>query len=142
MTTDKNMVQIISEKKNVQVLIVDDIPQVRQGMATVLKLAAKNLQPAIEVIGEAKDGSEAVEQTKLLHPDVVLMDLEMPVLDGYAATQSIKSLDPTIGVVVLTIYIDDVSRVKANQAGADAFIEKGAPINDLIQAIHRFAKTS
>lgn len=128
--------------KSIKVLIVDDVPQVRQGLATMLKLAAKNLTPKLEVIGEAQNGSEAVEQTQALHPDVILMDLEMPVLDGYNATQCIKSTHPSILVVVLTIHSDPSTRQKAAQAGADAFVEKGAPLEELLRAIQRFRKTS
>ncbi len=122
---------------NIRVLIADDVPQVRQGLVTMLKLASKNLPHKIEVIGEAQNGIEAIELAKRLHPDVVLMDLEMPVLDGCDATQNIKSADPTTGVVVLTIHGDDATRLKATQAGADAFIEKGAPVNELLQAIQQ-----
>ncbi len=118
-----------------RILIVDDSPQVRLGLATMLRLAAKNLQQKIEVIGQAQNGGEAIEQASLLHPDVVLMDLEMPVLNGFKATRAIKSLIPTVSVIVLTIHGDPASRQDAEQAGADAFIEKDAPISELLQAI-------
>src|SRR4030042_1514979 len=97
----------------IKVLIVDDVPQVRQGLATMLKLAARNFTPKIEVVGDAQNGSHAIEQAYMLHPDVVLMDLEMPVMDGYTATQHIKSTHPSISVVVLSIHSDSTSRHKA-----------------------------
>ncbi len=126
----------------IRILIVDDLPQVRLGLATMLKLATKNLQHKIEVIGEAQNGIEAIEQARMFHPDVVLMDLEMPVLNGFSATRAIKSMSPSISVIILTIYGDPATRQNAEQAGADAFIEKDAPINQLLQAIQNCRITS
>ena len=122
-------------QKSVRVLIVDDIPQVRQGLATMLKLAAKNIMPKVELVGEAQNGSEAIAQAQVLHPDAILMDLEMPVLDGYTATQCIKSKDPSIFIIILTIHDDLATRHKAAQAGADAFFGKSAPLDGLIRVI-------
>lgn len=113
-----------------RVLIVDDNAQVRQELHTVLALAGE-----IDVIGEATDGREAIQQAKSLRPDVVVMDLEMPVLDGYEATRQIKILAPQCRVVALTVHSYEVARQKAGQAGVDAFIVKGAPVNTLVQAI-------
>ena len=120
---------------DIRLLIVDDVPQVRQGLVTMLKLVAKNIRPGIQVVGEAKNGSEAIQQVQVSHPNVILMDLEMPVLDGYAATQSIKSANPSILIVALTIHNDRASRQKAFDSGVDFFIEKGAPLDELLQAI-------
>lgn len=125
------------ESEGIRVLIVDDLPQVRHGLATVLELASKAYKPKIAIIGEAQNGREAIQQAQILHPDVVLMDLEMPVLDGFSATQCIKSMNPSILIVALTIHSDPTTRQKAAQAGADAFIEKGAPLDELLHAIHR-----
>ena len=122
-------------RESIRVLIVDDMPQVRHGLATVLKLAGKATNPKIDIIGEAQTGSEAIQNAQMLHPDVILMDLEMPVLDGFSATQFIKSTQPSISIVVLSIHSDPTSRLKAIQAGADAFVEKGAPLDELLQAI-------
>ncbi|MGE5124469.1 MAG: response regulator transcription factor [Acidobacteriaceae bacterium] len=124
-----------------RILIADDVPQVRQGLATMLNLAARNIQLQIEIIGEAQNGREAIQLASMLNPDVILMDLEMPVVDGYAATQCIKSARPRVGIIVLTIHHDEPSRLKAAQAGADAFIDKSAPLDDLLQAIRGFRKT-
>jgi len=126
--------------KSIRVLVVDDVPQVRQGLMTMLKLATKNLAPSIEVIGEAQNGYDAIQLSQTLHPDAILMDLEMPVLDGYAATQSIKSKDPSIFIIILTIHDDLYSRQKASQAGADVFIEKSAPLDELIRVIRNIKK--
>jgi DNA-binding NarL/FixJ family response regulator len=89
------------------------------------------------VIGEAQNGREAITQAHLLHPDVILMDLEMPVLDGFTATKSIKSMHPSILIIALSIHSDLASRQKAIQSGADVFIEKGAPLQEIFQAIQR-----
>lgn len=129
-------------QENIRVLIVDDDPRVRQGLAIMLKLAAKNVMPKLEVLGEAQNGSEAIEKAQALHPDVVLMDLEMPILDGYEATRCIKSVQPSILIIVLTIHSDRTTRQKAVHAGADAFVEKGAPLEELLQAIQRCRRTA
>jgi DNA-binding NarL/FixJ family response regulator len=126
--------------KSIRVLIVDDIPQVRQGLATMLRLATKNLTPNIEVIGEAQNGCEAIQLSQILHPDAILMDLEMPAMDGFMATQTIKSKDPSTFIIILTIYDDPYSRQKAFQAGADTFIDKSAPIEGLIRVIQSVKK--
>lgn len=119
----------------IRVLITDDIPQVRQGLKSILELATKKVKPRILVVGEAQNGKEAIEQAQVLHPDVILMDLEMPVMDGFLATQSIKSADQSIYIIILSIHDNLTSRLKAAQAGADAFIEKSAPPGGLIQTI-------
>ena len=98
--------------------------------------------PKLEVIGEAQNGSEAIEKARTLGPDVILMDLEMPILDGYEATRCIKSVLPSILIIVLTIHSDSTTRRNAVQAGADAFIEKGAPLEELLQAIQRCRRTA
>jgi DNA-binding NarL/FixJ family response regulator len=121
--------------KSIRVLIVDDNPQVRQGLTIMLNLATKNLIPDIQVIGEAKDGFDAIQLSQTLHPDAVLMDLEMPGMNGLIATQTIKAKDPSIFIIILTIHGDPHTRQIAAHSGADVFIEKSAPIQGLIQAI-------
>jgi len=113
-----------------QILIIDDIPQVREELRTLLTLAGD-----IEVVGEAINGLDGVRQAEALRPEVVLMDLEMPVLDGYEATRQIKTLDPNCRIIALTIHDEEEARQKAVQAGVDDFIVKGAPIETLVQAI-------
>ena len=114
----------------IQVLIVDDVAQVRQDLCTLMRLAG-----GIEVVGEAANGLEALGQVEALHPEVVLMDLEMPVLDGYEATRQIKCRYPACRVVALTVHGYEQARQKALQAGADDFIIKGAPLEILVRAI-------
>jgi len=121
--------------KTIRVLIVDDLPQVRQGLASVLQLATRRVQAGIEVVGEAQNGCEAIEQAQALHPDVILMDLEMPVLDGYEAARQIKAAHPSCRVIALTVYDCEAARQKAFQSGMDDFIVKGAPVGTLVQAI-------
>jgi DNA-binding NarL/FixJ family response regulator len=113
-----------------RILIVDDAQQVREELSSMLKLEGD-----IEVTGEAANGLEAISLTKYLRPDVVLMDLEMPVLDGYEATRQIKTLYPDCRVIALTLHGYAAAREKAIQAGVDFFIEKGAPLETLVQAI-------
>lgn len=127
-------------QESIQVLIVDDIPQVRKGLATMLSLASKNRQPTIEVVGEAQNGLEAIQQAQKLRPDAILMDLEMPVMNGLLATQSIKSMDPSIFVIILTIHDDPASRQEAARVGVDAFIEKSAPLAGLVRTIQGLKK--
>ncbi len=109
---------------------MDDIPQVRNELHTLLHLSGR-----VQVIGEAADGAEAVRLAKQLEPDVVLLDLEMPVLDGYNAALQIKSLLPHCCVIALSIHEDAASRERARQSGADVFIPKGVRACELLEAI-------
>jgi DNA-binding NarL/FixJ family response regulator len=120
----------VAERTTYRVLIVDDSPQVRRELRTLLPLAAD-----IEIVGEAADGLEAVRLAEALQPHVILLDLEMPVLDGYQAARQIKALCPSCWVVALTVYGDSESRSRAFQAGVDAFLVKGAVVESLVQAI-------
>jgi DNA-binding NarL/FixJ family response regulator len=113
-----------------RVLIVDDSPQVRQELRTLLTLAGD-----IEIVGEAADGLEAIRLAEALQPEVVLMDLEMPVLDGYEAARQIKSRWPACRVVALTVHGYEAARQKASQAGVDVFLVKGVSVETLVQAI-------
>ena len=112
----------------VRVLVVDDLPRVRDALATMLTACC-----GVEVIASAPDGAEALRLTRELHPDVVLMDLEMPVLDGYAATQAITA-ERLAPVVILSIHTDAACRARAEAAGAAAFVEKGGEPDDLMAA--------
>jgi DNA-binding NarL/FixJ family response regulator len=114
----------------IRILIVDDMEHVRQGLRTILELTGD-----IEVVGEAEDGLEAIEQAIHLKPDVVLMDLEMPKLDGLDATQHIKEAHPEIGIVMITIHNTEDLKERAVRKGVDAFIGKGTSTETLIETI-------
>ena len=101
---------------------MDDLPQVRQGLAAVLQLASKNTTPGLEVVGEAQNGHVALQQARTLHPDVILMDLEMPGMDGYEATRQIKAEQPATRVIILSIHAGCEEQKLARSAGADGFV--------------------
>lgn len=113
-----------------RILIVDDKEQVRQDLRTVLALSDE-----IEILGEAANGLEAIRLVEVLHPDVVLLDLEMPVMDGYEAAGQIKALAPSCRVIVLTVHDYPAARQIALQAGVDSFVVKGSSVEHLIQVI-------
>jgi DNA-binding NarL/FixJ family response regulator len=113
-----------------RLLIVDDMPQVREELRRLLELTDR-----VQVVGEAGNGKEAIRQAETLHPDVVLMDLEMPLVDGWEATREIKSRQLAERVVVLTMHVDPESTQRALQAGADAIVPKGTEFNNLLKAI-------
>lgn len=119
----------------IRILIVDDVPEVRQGLRALLPLAGEAAGLALEIVGEAGNGNEAIEQTIALGPDVVLMDIEMPEMDGCAATRVIKTANPSPRVVALTVHGDPATCRKAWEAGVDEFVEKGAAVETLIRAI-------
>jgi DNA-binding NarL/FixJ family response regulator len=117
-----------------KVLIVDDLEHVRQGLRTILELAG-----GLVVVGEAGTGLEAIERVDRLHPDVVLMDLAMPQMDGLEATERIKAQHPLTGLVIITIHDNEETREQATNAGVDAFLAKGTDTETLIQTIHEVA---
>ncbi len=123
--------------KSIRILIVDDLPEVRAGLATLLHLATKKSSSKVEVVGEAQNGREAVQQARDLRPDVILMDLEMPVLDGYEATRRIKAQQPEARVIILSIHASPEAEQRARAAGADSFIVKGTSYQTLLNIILR-----
>jgi DNA-binding NarL/FixJ family response regulator len=116
------------------VLTVDDHRVVRAGLAAFLAT-----EPGLGVAGEARDGREALAQYAALRPDVVLMDLRMPGMDGVAATRAIRAADPQARVVVLTMYEGDVDIHRALAAGATGYLLKDVPAAELVQAIRNAA---
>lgn len=115
-----------------RVLIADDHAVVRQGLKTFL-----NTQEDIEVVGEAADGLEAVERVRQLVPDIVLMDLVMPGLDGIGAIRQIRSLNPSTKIIVLTSFVDDEKVFPAVKAGAVGYLLKDVQPWELTEAIRR-----
>jgi DNA-binding NarL/FixJ family response regulator len=115
----------------IRVLIVDDQRVVRDGLVLLI-----GMLDGIEVVGAARDGAEAVRLAEELRPDVVLMDLSMPVLDGVAATRMLRERLPGIEVLVLTTYADDASVFPALRAGARGYLTKDADSDQVEVAIH------
>lgn len=114
----------------IRIVIVDDHSVVRQGLRMFL-----SLDPELEVIGEANNGQEAIEQVNKLKPDVVLMDLLMPVMDGITATQIIRKEHPDTEVIALTSVLEDTAVVNAVRAGAIGYLLKDTQGDELCLAI-------
>ncbi len=115
---------------SVRVLLADDQRLVRESLATML-----GLLDGIELVGAAADGEQALALAAQLEPEVVLMDLRMPVLDGIEATRRLRELQPRIGVIALTTYADDESVLGALRAGARGYLTKDASSEDIRAAI-------
>ena len=116
--------------KKIRVLIADDHQVVREGLSAIL-----NAKEDIEVIGEARDGVEAVEKAKEFKPDVVLMDISMPRMNGVEATRRIKLDQPQIGIVVLTMYEEEEYIFDLVKAGATGYMLKNSDSSQIIKAI-------
>jgi DNA-binding NarL/FixJ family response regulator len=119
----------------IRIIIVDDHPVVRDGLRIMLES-----QPDFEVLGEAADGVVALRLAEVLQPDLVLMDLRMPVMDGVTATREIKSRQPGIQVLVLTTYDSDADILPAIEAGATGYLLKDTLREDLYRAIRAAAR--
>ena len=115
----------------VRVLIADDHPVFRSGLRALLEV-----DPDVVVAGEAGTGAEAVELASRLRPDLVMMDLHMPDLDGIAATKQILHHDPDARIMVFTMFDDDDSVFAAMRAGARGYLLKGSSPGDVIHAVH------
>jgi DNA-binding NarL/FixJ family response regulator len=118
------------QSRLVRLLIVDDKRYVREDLTRLLQITGE-----VEVVGEAADGQKAIQQAEALKPDVVLMDLEMPVLDGWEALRQIKQRKLATRVVALSIHVDQESTGRALQAGADVVLPKGVKFETLLEAI-------
>jgi DNA-binding NarL/FixJ family response regulator len=119
----------------IRVVIADDQTLFRQGLTTLL-----SIQPDIEVVGEAQNGIEALQLIAEHAPDVVLMDVEMPVLDGVAATRRVRQEYPACQVVILTTFDNDDYVFEGLRVGALGYLLKDAPANKLVDAIHMAAR--
>ena len=114
----------------IRILVVDDHPIVREGLVAVL-----DAQDDMTVVGEASDGEQALRIYKAARPDVVLMDLAMPQLDGVEAIEAIRAFDHDARVVVLTAYDTDERILRAVEAGARGYLLKGAPRDEIYRAV-------
>jgi DNA-binding NarL/FixJ family response regulator len=114
----------------VRVLVVDDQALFREALATLL-----GARPEVEVVGEAGDGHQALERAAALQPDVVLMDLHMPLLDGIAATRRLKVEQPGVRVLALTTFDDDEDVFAALRAGALGYLLKDVSSDRLVEAV-------
>jgi len=119
----------------ITVLVVDDHPVVRDGLHGMLVG-----QPDIEVVGEAANGREAVDMAFRLQPDVILMDLRMPEMDGVTAIEGILTQRPGANILVLTTYDSDEDIVRAMEAGATGYLLKDAPRQELFRAVRASAR--
>lgn len=119
----------------IRVLLADDHPVVRSGLAGMLAV-----EPDLEVVGEAADGEQAVALAEVLRPDIVLMDLRMPVLDGASATATITGTLPGVRVLVLTTYETDTDILRAVEAGATGYLLKDTPRDQLVAGVRAAAR--
>ena len=119
----------------VRVLLADDQALFREALATLLEV-----RPEIDLVGEAANGAEALDRVAELRPDVVLMDLRMPVLDGAGATAQITAAAPGTRVVVLTTYETDHDILRAVEAGATGYLLKDTPREDLVAGVRAAAR--
>jgi two-component system, NarL family, response regulator DesR len=120
--------------KPIRLLLVDDQPAVRRGLR--MRFA---LEPDLEVVGEAGDAVEAIPLARALHPDVILMDVEIPGMDGIPAIETLRAVTPRSVVVIFTLYDAAAMRARAREAGAAAFVAKHQTEEMLLAVIRRAA---
>jgi len=119
----------------IKIIIADDHPLIRQGLRVVIEA-----QPDMELVAEASNGEQAIQQALALKPDIVIMDLQMPVKDGLAATREIAQADPQAQVLVLTSFPDDDNVYAAIKAGAMGFLLKDSSAEYLLDAIRTVSR--
>jgi DNA-binding NarL/FixJ family response regulator len=118
----------------IRVLLVDDQQLVRQGLRLLLEI-----EPNIQVIGQATNGYEALAQVEALRPEVVLMDVRMPVMDGVAATRELAARFPEVGVIILTTFEDDETVFEGLRAGARGYLLKDISSEEMAEAVRKVA---
>ena len=117
-------------REPIRILVADDHPVVREGLTAIL-----STQPDFEVVGEAGNGEAAVRQVESLHPDILLLDLEMPEVDGLEALQRLRAAGEAVRVIVFTVFDTDERILSAVEAGAQGYLLKGAPREEVFQAV-------
>ena len=117
--------------KKLRILLADDHGVVRKGLRFLLES-----EPDLEVVGEAADGRQAVDMAEKLHPDIVVMDIAMPWLNGIDATGQIVKQQPAVGVIMLSMHSDEEYLVRTLTAGAKGYLLKDSAETDLVQAVH------
>ena len=127
---ETTMVMEPVERESIRVLLVDDHAVVRQGLRMFL-----GLDPDLQIIGEATNGLEAIELSRQLRPDIILMDLLMPIMDGLTAIQKIKKAQPEVEIIALTSVIEDDRVFNAIHAGAMGYLLKDTQASELVQRI-------
>lgn len=118
----------------IKVLLVDDQTLIRQGIRLLLEI-----EPDIQVVGQAANGRSALEQVEILHPDVVLMDVRMPEMDGVSATRSLSAEHPEVKVIILTTFEDDETVFEGLKAGARGYLLKDISSEEMAQAVRKVA---
>ena len=117
-------------KSSIRILVADDHPVVREGLIAML-----STQADFEIVGEAAHGEEVVQKAKALRPDVVLLDLEMPKMDGVEALRQLRETAPEVRALVFTVFDTDERIIEAVRAGAQGYLLKGAPRSEVFKAI-------
>ncbi|MFW5637047.1 MAG: PAS domain S-box protein [Thermodesulfobacteriota bacterium] len=125
-----NAVRIQRRNTSIRVLIADDHELLREGLAGLLRF-----EPDITVVGEAADGAQAIAQTRLLKPDVILMDVALGDMSGIEATRAILSRNPDVKIIGISIHGDESTAAAMSRAGAAAYLTKGGPAEDLLKAV-------
>ena len=123
------------ESSTIRILIADDHTVYRWGLRTLL-----DSESDMKVVGEASTGKEVLDQASELGPDVILMDIQMPQVNGIEATRRIIEVNPDVGVVVLTMFEDDDSVFSAMRAGARGYVLKGAPPSEILKVLRAVAE--
>lgn len=114
-----------------RILVVDDVPAVRSGLRALLA------GHPLEICGEAENGREAVNQVRELFPDIVVLDISMPVMDGLRATMEIRRVAPSTKIVLFSIHDGPQAKTAAKMVGADALVSKAAAVFDLVPTLRR-----
>jgi len=120
----------LTGQEPIRILLADDQPVVRDGLAAIL-----GTQPDFSVVGAAASGAEAVQAARSLHPDLVLLDIEMPGMDGVEVLRQLKAAQPTVRALIFTAFDTDERIMQAVRAGAQGYLLKGAPREEIFNAI-------